>query len=348
MTSSSFQYTVLSGDTLLQIANEINACIGVTLQDVTAANSHLDINLINVGQVIEIPAIIPTRKGLSYTVRSGDTLAQILMNINGKSGITSEQIEQANPTINSTDLQAGELLTIPEVTAETGEGQATTPKPTTSTPDLTIENRGYWHWTYHKSTAPEGTTMGMAFFGATDPADALEKSKAVLPILKGDKYICLGGGTNAGRYTATVITKIIDAINNGDFADYDGIAYDVEVGESGLTRDFQNLFEATKAKGFKNLVTVSHSRPYGIRDGTALMRSFLIDKNIDFISPQLYTNGKETANQYTAYGVKWEEYAKAEGIVIPSIVKASYYEAARSYFKNRGVDLGGYVQWHQN
>jgi hypothetical protein len=78
------------------------------------------------------------------------------------------------------------------------------------------------------------------------------------------------------------------------------------------------------------------------------MRSFLSNANIDYISPQLYTSGEESSNDYsTIGGVQWKEYANAKGAVVPSIVKASMYSNAQSYFANFRVTTKGYIQWAQ-
>lgn len=342
MSSDTFIYTILPGDTLSKITNEINACCGVTLHDLTQANPNLNSNNLKVGELLNVPAIIKTRSGLRYTVQAGDDLDAIIQNINSRSGLTYQEVEKSNPSLLPSQMKIGEKITIPP----TIPTSSPTPIQTTDR-SIDIPNIGYWHWTYHHSTAPPNTSMGMAFFGAVDPATALKQSARVQSVLKGTKYICLGGGTNAGRYSAEAIQKIIAAINAGDFAEYQGIAFDVEVGDSGLAGDFENLFSVSTDKGFENLVTVSHSKPYGIHDGTTLMRSFLTNENIDFLSPQLYTTGKEPANQYIAYGVRWSEYAQAKAAVIPSIVNGSYYEDAVQYFALQGVTLQGYIQWQQ-
>lgn len=138
------------------------------------------------------------------------------------------------------------------------------------------------------------------------------------------------------------------AISSGAFAGYAGIVYDVEEGDSGLAQAFRESFAAAKAKGFRVLVTVSHSAPYGISDSAALMRSFFPNGDIDLLSPQLYTSGYETANDFTTgYGVQWSEYAAAKATVVPSIVTASLYDSAKTFFASQGVATTGFIQWAQ-
>lgn len=98
----------------------------------------------------------------------------------------------------------------------------------------------------------------------------------------------------------------------------------------------------------KVLVTVSHSDPFGVGDKSTLMKSFFASDNIDYLSPQLYTSGKETANDYDAVGIQFSDYANSNAKVVPSIVRAEHYEDAVAYFNEQGVNLAGYIQWHQH
>ena len=141
---------------------------------------------------------------------------------------------------------------------------------------------------------------------------------------------------------------ITQAINAGSLSGYDGIGYDVEEGVAGLEADFAASFAAAKAKGFKVLVTVSHSAPYGITDAPELMKSFFANPDIDLLSPQLYTDGTEPENDYDiSQGVVWRQYADCQAAVVPSIVKDTMYSDAQTYFANEGVTLQGYIQWSQ-
>jgi hypothetical protein len=162
------------------------------------------------------------------------------------------------------------------------------------------------------------------------------------------KIISLGGGNGNGAWTAANLRQVITAINAGTFNAYSGIAYDIEEGESGLTSLFAEAFAATKAKGKTCIVTVSHSAPYGMRDAGTLMRAMFRNTNIDYLSPQLYTSGVETANDWAeSGGVSWREYAGCIAKIIPSIVSSSLYENARTEFLKYGVTTGGYIQWEQ-
>ena len=334
--ATAFQYTILSGDTLYGIAQAINQSSGINYKNIESANPGMNSNVIHVGQELRIPAATGDSTW-TYTVRPGDSLSKIAEGINKAAGVTYPKIELANPGLTPTSMRVGEVIDIPAA-AETA--------PVAQAPVVAAANIGYWDWTWSPRTPLPGATMGIAFSGYADVSTGLTESNRVKSSLVGDKYFCIGGGgETTGAMTGTVLTNLNAAIAGGKLSGYDGIAYDVEVGDSDLATDFSDSFAAAKSAGLKVLVTVSHSVPYGISDGPALMDTFFASENIDFISPQLYTTGKETENEYTAYRVPWSAYAASKAKIIPSIVKAAYYESAVSYFAQQGVTLEGYIQW---
>lgn len=211
------------------------------------------------------------------------------------------------------------------------------------------EQIGFWRWTWSQSgTPPDGCNLGLAFSGWTDIDKALQQSTHVYTSIPDSKYIALGGGNSSGAFDAASLQAVTDAISAGRFAPFAGIAYDVEEGSPGLGAAFSASFEAARQQGLKVLVTISHSAPYGISDARALMQSFFADANIDFLSPQLYTTGFETQNDYaTSHDVTWDMYAAAKARVIPSIVNAGMYADAQAHFAQQGVTLSGFVQWSQ-
>lgn len=330
-------YTVLSGDNLSKIADQISASAGITSAQLEQANPDTPASAMQVGQLINVPECNSTQTW-SYTICSGDTYSGIAAALGQCSGLTYEDIQQAN-NLTSTNIEVGELLKIPAV--QSGS---------TSTLSPTAENMGYWDWTYESGSCPQNATIGIAFSGWTDVNSAITDSKKVINELYGTKFISFGGGNSNGSFSASALTDITNAISNGQLSDYGGIAYDIEEGDSGLSSYFATSFSEAKAQGFKVLVTVSHSAPYGISDADTLMASFFADDNIDFLSPQLYSTGEETANDYaTTSGTTttWADYSQAKAAVIPSIVKDSYYDSAQSYFSEQGVTLAGYIQWQQ-
>ena len=208
---------------------------------------------------------------------------------------------------------------------------------------------GFWWWTWASTTvALPATNLCIAVSGWADPVIALKCCARIRDSLPGSKYISLGGDDSSGAFTRRNLASITQAIDAGAFAGYDGIAFDIEEGETGLEPLFEQAFAAAKANNHKVLVTVSQSAPYGIEDADALMQSFFADANIDYLSPQLYTTGRETSNNYrTPDTVSWTEYATAMAEIVPSIVDANLYQDAQDYFRLHGVELSGFIQWRQ-
>jgi len=208
--------------------------------------------------------------------------------------------------------------------------------------------RGLWYWTWSQNVNAGSTNLGIAFSGWADPDKALADSGGVVNKLQGSKFLSLGGGNANGHWTAAIVRKVSDSCNAKRFGGYTGLAFDIEEGDSGLGNLFVSTFKTCKSKGYKILVTISHSTPYGIPDKVALMNTFFAQAaSIDYMSPQLYTSGNEGANDFTTNGVGWAAYKPFSGKLIPSIVAGSMYNSAKQYFANLGITAPGYVQWSQ-
>eukprot|EP01033_Poteriospumella_lacustris_P003985 gene3985-2838_t len=140
------------------------------------------------------------------------------------------------------------------------------------------------------------------------------------------------------HFTKSSIEALNSALSSGKLDGYAGISYGIEEGDDGLTNAFKESSPLVKKLGKKVMVTVSL---YGIP-------WFLLDANIDYISPQLYTTGEESSNEFsTEKGVQWSEYAQAKAAIVPSIVRGSYYADAKSRFASYGGRRRGYIQWGQ-
>ncbi len=64
---------------------------------------------------------------------------------------------------------------------------------------------------------------------------------------------------------------------------------------------FKKLFRLAKAEGLVVAITTTHSGPYKTRsaaDAVRFVEAWVTDKNVDIISPQLYSSGKEAAPQF--------------------------------------------------
>lgn len=232
-------------------------------------------------------------------------------------------------------------------------GNTPTPPPTPGTPTPapapTSDVIGYWWWTWSSTQqAPAGTNLGVAFSGWADVNSALSESAAIVNKLPGQKYLSIGGGNDNGHFTAARLKALDDAVAAGKLAAYQGIVYDIEEGDSGLYGAFASSFKNAHVHNLKVLVTTSHSQPYGVGDAQQLMTDIINDVNVDFLSPQLYTSGEESTNDFKAVGTPWSAYAKAHGRIVPAVCVGSRdYQGAKLYFQGQGVTLTGYVQWVQ-
>ena len=339
--TTAIQYKILAGDTLNDLATKFDDISGVTWQEIAAANPDVNPKYLQVGEVINIPPVGGSDPELEFTVLSGYTYSLIADDLKLINNLTASDIEAANPGINAQNPQVGQVINIPA--AETSSTATATEV------GQSAEAIGYYAMTWSSATPPTGTNIGVAFSGWTDPSSAISNSNNVFSSLVGAKYICLGGGNSSGSWSADALTTAITAINNGDFSKYDGVAFDIEEGDSGLEEAFANAFSAVKSQNMKVLVTISHSAPFGVTDAATLMQSFFSSDDIDYLSPQLYTTGQEAENDYAiSQGVTWQSYVDCKAPVIPSIVCASYYPSAVEYYGNIGLALGGFIQWKQS
>jgi hypothetical protein len=122
-----------------------------------------------------------------------------------------------------------------------------------------------------------------------------------------------------------------------------GVCYDIEEGDSGLASALTDSFAQAKAAGLMVLVTVSHSAPYGISDAGVVMAAVASSADVDYLSPQLYTSGDETANQYNG---TWTLFKTAKAAIVASIARPGLYSSAQTYFsEQQGITLSGFIAW---
>jgi len=163
--------------------------------------------------------------------------------------------------------------------------------------------------------------------------------------LIGKKYITIGGGNVAGRWSKASINTLVSIINAGQLSNYQGLALDVEeCYEVGLASSFLAATAAAKARGMETMVTVSNSAPYLCDDARELVFAFFADSNLDYLSPQVYSPGQVEPN-FWFDKVTWEEYRQSKAQIIPSIAYAAQFSAVQNYFSGKGISLAGFVQW---
>jgi len=225
---------------------------------------------------------------------------------------------------------------------------------------------GYYSWNWGAgSTGPAGANAGAAFTGYTDVNIAVqyypEGAAWCCPELKGEKWLTLGGGNSAGAFNAEALSKIALAVDYiKSKTDYVGVLFDVEIAtgsSSIMVPAFATVFKAIKDAGLKVGVTISHSAPYMTDTPNVavdLIKNWVKDGNIDFLSPQLYSSGTEGAPDFAetsnckSAGCTWDLYLGMVPKMVPSLVEESHYAAAQTFFSEKyGITTGGFFQWKQ-
>ena len=105
--STELTYTVVSGDTLYNIANKFK----VSVDNLKIINNKKN-NILSIGEVLKIPnsTIINDNNKITYTVKKGDTLYSIARTYN----TSPDEIKKINNLKNNT-LSVGETLILPNI-----------------------------------------------------------------------------------------------------------------------------------------------------------------------------------------------------------------------------------------
>ena len=106
--SPTSSYTVKVGDRLADIARSHN----VTISALAQANGIDDIDLIRIGQVLNLPGRAPAASAAStdsYRVAAGDALSLIA----ARYGVTTDQLASANGIADADRIRVGQVLDIP-------------------------------------------------------------------------------------------------------------------------------------------------------------------------------------------------------------------------------------------
>ena len=225
---------------------------------------------------------------------------------------------------------------------------------------------GYYSWNWGSgSVGPSNANVGISFTGLVDLDAALSSYPTTgthpwcCPELRGEKMMTLGGGNSAGTFNVKNLDAITGNISAVKAYNYSGIVFDVEqVDGSSISvgAAFERCFAAAKDHSLKVVITTSHSAPYQCdspRDAVSLVKGWVASKNVDVLSPQLYSSGRESSPEFATTTscspeCGWELYDGFKGIFAPSIVDATQYNDVVSYFaRNQSLHVGGFIAWKQ-
>ena len=112
-------------------------------------------------------------------------------------------------------------------------------------------------------------------------------------------WITLGGGNEDGRFNLEANKKIFWDLQKIVDAKYSGVVFDIEETAGDvheLIKSFKKIFAECKKLNLEVGVTTSYSGPYQTdkpEDAALFVQSWAQDPNIDFMSPQMYTDGAE-------------------------------------------------------
>eukprot|EP00041_Stephanoeca_diplocostata_P027246 m.747638 g.747638 ORF g.747638 m.747638 type:complete len:877 (-) comp23144_c0_seq2:155-2785(-) len=226
-----------------------------------------------------------------------------------------------------------------------------------------VDVLGYYSWNWGSGCVLKNASIGIAFTGLNDIESAIDgypvEAGWCCPPLVGQRYLSLGGGNAAGMFTVDIVEAIANDMYLVNESNYSGVVFDAEIcigSHEELVPAFKKAFQAAKSYGLGVIVTVAHSAPYHTdtpEDAVELMKAWVLEGNIDILSPQLYSSGTESAPDFDetynckAAGCTWDLYRGARARFVPSIVDETHYGAVMNYFRGALV-VEGYLQWAQH
>lgn len=217
---------------------------------------------------------------------------------------------------------------------------------------------GYYAPTWGMASVGQGNAnVGVAFSGWNDITTALSESDGLE--LKGTQYLSLGGSSEQGTFTPDTVKQMGEECADIKDAGYEGVCFDVEVTRGGmkLLDELETTYQKCKEAGLVVMVTTSHTAPTGVSLGKMrqeLIKHWVKSKNIDIISPQLYTWGGEEKPEYDqtwpcadqGFNCTWDAYKGSSAKFMPSLVEfEGHFGKVRNFFKEMGLPVTGYFQW---
>jgi hypothetical protein len=257
--------------------------------------------------------------------------------------------------------------------------------------------KGYYMQSWKgESKGPSDTNMMVYFSGHNSIKKAFaEMPKSYDSKMPDDAWFTFGGGNKNGYLSVENIKAFAKDIQRIKDKGFVGVMWDVEwvKDDSSIQKELRDAFAKVKKAGLDNGITVSHTAPYktgtenGIdfissKDQTALMKALLKDedKNVDIMSPQLYTFGRTQREDGRLCALKkggnlvrndgepcdkdepdfavtgscapdcgWDLYKNMRtGMkLVPSIIHPSHYDTAKKGLEKRGLTSSGYIVWEQ-
>jgi len=134
-------------------------------------------------------------------------------------------------------------------------------------------------------------------FGGGGPASSSNVAYWTSSLIAGIQYSIQNSvaGSSGLVYSASP-----QPVTSGYGMTYNLLAFDIEVGDSGLLADFLQLFQIAQEAGFLVMVIVNHTCSYGISDATTLIPGLYQSQYVNFISNEMYTENIATMNEYVA------------------------------------------------
>jgi hypothetical protein len=197
---------------------------------------------------------------------------------------------------------------------------------------------------------PQCVNTAVAFSGWADPDLALSNSVPIYSSLQGsNKVLCFGGGNSNGLFTTANLTTIQTYCQqgpNGKFKGYNGLMFDIEGSPQPATSVFTQTFATAKQNGFTVFVSVSYAGNSGSPLPSDLLTALLTSTDIEYLVPQLYTNGNENPPPVTAAGVNWTPWKTTTPKIVAAIPYPSQYESVETWFSQcQGITLSGFIGW---
>jgi hypothetical protein len=206
---------------------------------------------------------------------------------------------------------------------------------------------GYWMTTYggNGSTNPLNICdIGIVFSGEVPELSIKNNIDMLSSLTSKEKFLNLGGGSNSGIWTSSDFNYINNELSNIKLKGWTGVSFDIEVCTQSVSfvNYFADCFAKCKAADLKVLVTTSGILPYACNTGSGqgkdLVDAWIKDRNIDYLSPQLYG-----ADGTTLTPIDLSTFSTAFAKIVPSIP----YDTDWSKIQTLGIVPAGYLAWQR-